>query len=331
MNSRVISGARRRLTAFRTAIADRVGRRALTNQIAGLPDTRFAAVVAVPTCIHMADMSLRRLRGTWPTVCILNGVSAAEASYLTARHHTTAFCRVPLMMSHATVIDMLVAQRDHPFWLVDHDCLVLDQTILDRGEAESVGRIGAVYFAHINARTGFHKPQTFFMMLRPVIVRDIFARYSITSSTRSWDQLSAVSREVCASQGFAERVYPEEHKRFYDTLAVAAVIAHSEKKGFHSCATYRACFDPHDDVVHFGNTTRPEVEPGSRYKSLGAYFWRVAVERLESAELKARYQAAYPRIADLAALEAEVLRGNPDVDANLLRLIDRLCAESMRS
>lgn len=331
MTSRVISGARRRLAAIKTSVADRVGRWSLANQVAGLPDNRFAVVVAVPMCTHMADMALRRLRGSWPTACILNGVSDEEMGYLTGRHPTTAFCRVPLMMSHAAVIDTLVAKTDHPFWLVDHDCLVLDKSILDRGEAESVGRIGAVYFAHINAHNGFHKPQTFLMMLRPATVRDIFRRYSITAAAIGWHQLPVVARDVCSKQGFGEKAYPEEHKRFYDTLVAAAVAAQFEGKGFYCCATYRACFDPHDDVVHFGNTTRPEVVAGSRYHCLGAYFWRVGIDWLESAALKARYQAAYPLLADRGAVKAEVLKGNADVDADLLLLIDRLCAESMRS
>lgn len=282
----------------------------------------FTVVVAMPFGAHLSDLALRKIPREHSCLCILNGMTDLEADFLRQQHPNVVFIHIPWTLRHHTVINALIAIFDSPFWLVDHDCLILESDCLYKAEELSAGRIGAVYFAQENPQNGFLKPHTFLMLLRPKLIRSIFKRYKITSAPITWSRLSNQLEEICRAQGFSPDLMPETYKEYFDTFCLTAIIADSEQKGFLAMQTYGGKFEPHPEAIHVGNTSNPCVKPNQHYASTGAYFWSLALHQEKAACLRDPYLAKYPELAHLDKLRSIVIEaGIPEKSLELLESI----------
>jgi hypothetical protein len=292
-------------------------------------DRTFATIVAMPGGVHMADLAMAKVEGFLPILCVLNGVSAPERAYLATRHPAAHFAATPHVLRHHDVINAVIEVSPRDFWLVDHDCIVLQPEALRAAEEVSAGAIGAVFFADANAETGFTKPHTFLMLIRPRVAKDIFRRFGVDASPLTWRQLPDGARRACESVGLSATRLPEPGKPYFDTLCAAAACAASQGVGFHIMNTYTAMFCPHPEAVHFGHTSTPVFKPDWLYGALGAYFWRAALERHAGADLCDLYR---DRLASLPPLDemrrALIAQDTPYADATVLDSIDALCAGS---
>lgn len=287
-------------------------------------DSPFAVVVAMPFGAHMADLALERVPVGYSKLCIVNGQHKKERAFLRRSHSQTLFIYVPWTLDHHDVIDALISCLDSPFWLVDHDCLILDSNCLGRAEDLSAGRIGAVYFAERNPVNGFLKPHTFLMLLRPKIAREVFRRYRISSSPVTWQELDSEAQKICSSLGFSPSLLPETYKGYFDTLCLAAVIAEAEQIGFYAIRSYSGKFAPHPEAIHVGATSNPRFTPEWEYVAFGAYFWSLVLQREAAACLRTSYLKKYPTLADPKTMRQVLI--DTGISDDVLTFLDRLVA-----
>lgn len=320
----------RRAVCIATAFLQRRGSlAAFRSQPLPTLNRTHAVIVAMPGGIHMADVAMSKLTAALPMLCVLNGVSAAEAQWLVNRRPSAHFMSSPRVLAHHDVINSLIDKSNHDFWLVDHDCLVLQPNALSVAEDACGDAIGAVFFATATPPTAFIKPHTFLMFIRPSVARTVFREFCVDATPRTWSQLPRRARAACESLGLSPTQLPEEGKAFFDTLCVASACAAATGRGFRIVQAYTAMFSPHPEAVHFGHTSKPLFKPEWLYGALGAYFWRASLEHHASPELQQLYNDQLASLPTLDAMRSLLIAQNtPYADAAVLDYIERLCSET---
>lgn len=305
----------------------------------GFSQPSFSVVIAMPGSVHLAAVALGFLRTARPTqdvLLILNGCSPAERSFLRTcsdKMKATMITTRKAALSHDVIIDLLVRWAPSDFWLIDHDCLVLDGTQLLAAE-ESVRlnqNVGASFFADPIEGSSRLKPHTFLLFVNRKQMLLLFQHYRMGSKPISWERIPKRARRDLALMGFSSTQSPEPQKPFWDTLSAIFMLAEMQGCGMHLASTHSAWFSPHSDAVHFGNTSHPWFQPFSEngslvdgwgYRVIGAYFWRVCLDLLPSFSLRSSYLSKYPQLADRSYLHTELSLGG--VPLSTITFIDEL-------
>ena len=182
-----------------------------------------------------------------------------------------------ITLSHSDVIDIVIAELEYPFWLVDHDCYVLDTNILanERVNMRS-SDAGVAIYSTLNRTNGVVVPETFLMLLNPAVIRELFQKYNVSSRRIKWRNLSRPARNAMLKLGLSETNMPEAHKAYFDTLRAVAFLAQAEGKGFVMNRGYSLKCQFYPEAIHIGNTSFPKWPPEGRYDALGVFLEKVS-------------------------------------------------------
>ncbi|QPN65922.1 hypothetical protein [Synechococcus sp. CBW1006] len=286
-------------------------------------------LVAMPGCCHMAIASTEFLKSSDPgcnVYVILNGVTAWEAKQF-KQSMTAHNVRVIQLQAwpglngaplpHCKVLNILIMSCSCVFWAVDHDCFVLNNALLLQTERQLLhGRnVAASLFSSPTSINHVNKPHTFLVCINPPLMRKVFSKYHISACPTQWATLSSEARKCLLSLGFSEDMKPEPRAGCWaDTLATAALLAYQEGTPYYFPRSYPPGFHLNQVAIHFGNTSNPEFSPlpapyddqalaRVRYSRIGAYAWRMLLERPSCFGFKEKYLSRRPDLSDQEKLE----------------------------
>lgn len=266
---------------------------ALTTSDAGEASSPPAFVIVMAYAVHIGDLALRYLSGHVPVWVIGNGLSAWEADAMKARHGDRLIT-LSQTYEHAEIIDTLTDMLPAPFWLVDHDCYVLDRSALQAAWGDLADRAGEAWFSTTNAAAGRSVPETFLLRLNPTVIRRLKRRYGVSARKYWWGTLPPAAADRLRAAGLSEASMPEASKDYFDTLRVLALLAEADGAGFGISRDYRAACARHKDVIHIGSTSWPTWPPSDRYSAIGAYFWRLCLEACAMSRAREEYVSHWP-------------------------------------
>lgn len=219
-----------------------------------VPDGTYF-VIAVPRSLGLLEPCLKLVRDHVPLALIVNGLPAAEETALARLAPEAPRFRLSTVpgswWEHGAVLDLLTDAVARPFGLLDHDCFVLDPSILDDlhpGDGELLAAPDAVGFWRLNEASGLRFPRTHLLMLNAPAVREIRRRYRI--SCRKATRTPCALREPLGRLGLGDHNFPPSPMRFWDTLQLVMAA------GLAAGLRWRFQPVPEGSLVHFGGATR---------------------------------------------------------------------------
>jgi hypothetical protein len=255
-----------------------------------------AVVVLMPGSLHIGLLALEYLSQYETVIAVANGMTRQEFEFL-EKNTNCAVIRFSTILRHSMVIDILVAELEHPFWIVDHDCYVLDANFLySERKKMSPSAAGVAIYSMQQRAGGVIVPETFLMLLNPQIIRGIFRKYGVGSARVKWSELGRRARKALEGLGIDERNLPEAHKDYFDTLRAVVFLAEADGNGFQMTHGYSHKCQFYPEAIHIGNTSFPRWPPEGRYNALGAYFWRRCLEEPRFGAFVEQYNSLCPKL-----------------------------------
>jgi hypothetical protein len=294
----------------------------------------LAVVIVMPGSVHVGALALNYLREYENVLCISNGLADWEYEIL-QRCHFTAVVKTRCILVHAEVIDGLIEVLDKPFWLIDHDCYVLDIQALHQQRQKLGERAGLAFYNTKNLVNGIVAPETFLILLNPKIIRGLQNKYRVKSSVYLWAALPDKVKAKLELVGAGDDRRPEDHKPCFDTLRVIALLAQAEGCGFIMEHGYSAVCQPYPEVIHIGGIgwrSGPLWPPPNGYSALGTYFWRRCLENSRFDKMQNEYGRKWLHVPDSQQIRQHILSSGlliPGNSSELLDFLDHLVAQSL--
>jgi hypothetical protein len=255
-----------------------------------------AVVVLMPGSLHIGLLALQYLGQYETIIAVANGMTDQETEFI-EKNTNVGVIRLATTLRHSTVIDILVAELKDPFWIVDHDCYVLDTNILHSERRKMpASAAGAAIYSLRRRVDSVVVPETFLMLLNPEVIRGIYRKYDVRSTRLKWSKLSRRARGALKKLGIDEEHLPEEHKDYLDTLRAVAFLAQADGQGFLMNHGYSLMCQFYPEAIHVGNTSFPRWPPEGRYNALGAYFWRRCLEEPRFGAFVDQYNSLCPNL-----------------------------------
>ena len=241
-------------------------------------------VVAMPNALHLAGGSASYLEPA-ELLIVANGMSNREASALCG--FASAVVRTPSVLPHHFVLESLIKCFDDSFWIVDHDCFVVNSSIFE-SHPMTDGVIGHAFFQEKYG--SFEIPQTFLMHLNPQRLRANMSLLDIGVGACGWEDLSGGAVRALQQAGISKGTFPEPGKRYFDTFRALHFALSSTKQGFEFVYQWPASFHANKFALHIGATSFPKwwFEQGvandssrfwsMRYVCIGAFGWKLLQE-----------------------------------------------------
>jgi hypothetical protein len=275
--------------------------RTFRRQLSAVQQTHdLAVVIIMPGSVHIGALALNYLRENKQVLCISNGLPEWEYEILLGCPFT-AVAKTSRTLAHSEVIHELIEVLDKPFWLVDHDCYVLDVKALHE-ERQKLGTCaGLAFYSSIPSLIhGTLVPETFLLLLNPGTIRRLQKNYGITCRSYRWTELPENVKARLAVVGMGHDRLPEDHKQYFDTLRVVALLAQADGCGFIMEHSYSGVCQPYPEVIHIGGTSWPTwpLQELEWYAGLGTYFWCRCLEKCRSDRIQNEYSKRWPQIPD---------------------------------
>ncbi len=247
----------------------RMEQRSLSRKIRELHDEPKVIMVAMPGAPHLAVASAAHVENS-ELLIVANGMCDSECAAL------APFCcfllRTGSTLSHNEVIEVLINSLNRKFWLLDHDCFVLDTSLLSFG-AKNPCSFGSFVFQESYGDTVI--PQTFLLQLSPGAIRTFRKDFKVGIGIVKWKGLSERARMAIEDSGIGFGQYPEFSKAYFDTFRAIHFAGLSSGAGFELLRNYSASFHLNNEAIHLGGTSRPVwTEDLNRVKGTDA-FWRI--------------------------------------------------------
>jgi hypothetical protein len=259
----------------------------------------LAVVIIMPGSVHIGALALNYLRGNKQVLCISNGLAKWEYEILLGCPFT-AVAKTSRTLAHSEVIDELIEVLDKPFWLVDHDCYVLDVKALHE-ERQKLGTCaGLAFFSFPSLISGTLVPETFLLLLNTGIIRRLQKKYGITCRSYLWTELPENVKARLEVVGVGHNRLPEDHKQYFDILRVVALLAQADGCGFIMEHRYNSLCQPYPEAIHIGGTSWPKwpLQDSDWYAGIGTYFWRRCLEKCRLDRIQNEYSKRWPQIPD---------------------------------
>jgi hypothetical protein len=255
-------------------------------------DKNLAVLILMPGSLHLGLLAEEYLARFKNVLLIQNGLSAQEVAIVERKGGRNKI-RLRTMTLHDRIIDVLLHSLNEPFWIVDHDCYLFSDALFAESN-EPQTEAGQAVFAFHNEGLNALIPETFLMRLNPRVLRNVSKRFSVTARVYTHEELPDKARYLLETAGWNSENYPEPHKKYYDTLRVLFLLCQSLGCGPRICPGYSTRCEIHREVVHIGNTSRPQwsIDPAF-YNAIGAYFWKLSlleqddIRQLESYRIRA--------------------------------------------
>lgn len=195
---------------------------------AGLPAVERPRlyVVVMPDVLHFLLPCLALLRGRVPLVLLANGARRWELDLLRQRLPEAplfSLCHLPgTSVDHGDVISLLIEQHRGPFGIVDHDCYLFDERLLDQLQPAADECLVAL-FADAHPHLPFELPLTHLLVLNAEPLRALMHDFGVDA--RMARHTPAAAQPAFTRLGLPPGTYFKPYQRFHDTLHVLLGLA----------------------------------------------------------------------------------------------------------
>jgi len=269
------------------------------------PERTFFVIV-MPGGLHIARLAIGFFPSSANLVVIGNGVDKAEARWAERNLPVSRVLRTPAVLMHHDVLDVIFGAWDRDFGIVDYDCFVFDDGLIERMVAVDDERSMNAAFVRENANPPLRVPETFLLYFNVGVVRALMRTYGVSTRPLRWGLLSEPVRARLATMGIAEDRLPEAHKPYFDTLRLLMMLGACDGHPYRYAAEIPATPAPSDIAFHVGGVSDPRSVQGI-WALRGSYFWRRVLEASDDPFLKAHYRSIYG-----TQTAQELLQAHPD-------------------
>jgi hypothetical protein len=269
----------------------------------------------MPQVLHFLLPCLALLRGRVPLVLLANGARRWEMDLL-RRHLPEAGqfrlrCLPGTSVEHGDVISLLIEHHRGPFGIVDHDCYLFDEHLLEQLQP-APGECLVAPFADQHPHLPFPLPLTHLLVLNAEPLRALMHEAGVDAGIAR--QAPPVVRAALGRLGLPPDGYLKPYQRFHDTLHLLLVLALDRGLKLRVPLS-----DAESPFAHIGGTSI-----GTHHtKSLFALYVHLCFLELQvDDELRRRYAFLTQPLA--TAAEALARRGQADPGWEGLSLLAQL-------
>lgn len=272
-------------------------------------------IVVVPGSLAQAYLNIKILPKSQQVILFANGLDEFEIDW--ARRHLPQVNLVihrPNMISHGKVIDLCINEIPESFGILDADCFVFDQDLLEEMIEVPDHSIWNACFARRTDRRTDNKwkqtSETFFLFFNRDKVLKVMNRYSVSADYVRYINLPRRLRIKLEKIGIdAKRPLETDKPDYLDTTRILMALAKEE--GY--CVNFVREFTTKssEGIFHVG--------AGHHHSNLdfywnrrGTYFWRRVLETCPFNDLKDYYIKKYGSMTS-----DDIKRAFPDLEREL--------------
>ena len=225
--------------------------------------------------LHVAEIAIKHFSSKYNLILIGNGFVKDESNWVNEKFSKYGFINIKSRQYHHNVLDAVFSVWGMDFGIIDYDCFIMDQTLLDECvELDELTSVSAPFKARKNPEYQFFMPDTFLMFFNVALLKKYKKLYGVGTAIYKWNELSGRVQSRLKLVGLSESVMPDHEKKYFDTLRALLLLCLSYG--------YRPKFIKNhigDSVrcVHVGDVAKPNTHR-TTYGLRGSYFWRVALK-----------------------------------------------------
>lgn len=239
-------------------------------------------VIVMPLTLHFLLPCVALLQEHSQIILLSNGARRWEISLLRKKFPALQLFSLRVLpfssMAHSEVINLLLKQHPENFGLVDHDCYIFDEHLIEQLIPKD-DEVLLAYFQNFSPNVDVPYPLTHFLFFHTEPLRQIMRRYGVDASL--YRKAPASTKNALASLGLTEGVFLKHYHNFYDTLHILICMALAE--GFK--VRYLSSAQEHA-VIHVGGTSLGTHHTKGLYE---LYIHARFLELLNDPELNRRY------------------------------------------
>jgi hypothetical protein len=191
------------------------------NGLADSPLPRFYAIV-MPFTLHFLLPCLALLQGRAQVALLNNGARPWESQLLRERFPTLPMFDLWTLpwssMAHGHVINLLLENQRGNFGIIDHDCYVFDDAILDQLTPAPDECLLSLY-GEESRSVEFKFPLTYFLFFNAEVLLRLMRRFAIDA--RLYREIPVSARSAMARIGLGPTIFWKSYHNFRDTLHAA--------------------------------------------------------------------------------------------------------------
>ncbi len=278
-------------------------------------------VIIMPASIHVALLSINKIKDVGHIVLVGNGLSAAEKKWIVRNVKGYPLVSSCEKLHHHQVINVLLSVWKVNFGILDYDCFVMDENIIYRMTELSGDEIVSSPYLLENKGLNIKFPETFLLYFQIKKIKFLMDKYKIDSRIYFWRMLKPSVLKALEQLGITKLNMPEPQKDYFDTLKLIFLMAIKEGMSFKFVADYTDSHGEPETVYHIGSIAKPNVISNS-YSFRGSYFWRRSLEAINEPIL---YEEAISKFG--ATTASELVNMYPDLydsmDKTYLDFVDK--------
>ena len=186
-------------------------------------------VIVVPNTLHLLNPCLRLIPNKIQVVLILNGIQRWEEEYILKNYPTYPAFKLTTfrgsLLSHGTVLTLLLEKNEKNFGIFDHDLYVFDNKVFEQLDFEpDECVIGAFQIKNVEADLIF--PTTHFMFFNAPLIRDVMDKYRINATVYRW--IPSRIKPLLAEMNLGYHNYLKSYATVFDTFNMIQALAFYE-------------------------------------------------------------------------------------------------------
>lgn len=284
--------------------------RAIENS--GVTDTQLIVFIFTEELMHFAPFCIPETNGQFEVMLLLNGVSDESAYWLTSLFPETCMVRLiaslkgnaKSLLSHAAVLNDLLAVIQRPFVIQDPDCFVTDLRFFDAVHVAE-DEFAAGPFVKRPTDHDHILPDTFLLMLNSPLFHRLSREFGISAELIT--SLPRKAMEAAQTLGYQPGQFTENFKSYFDTLQAYWIVAQAEGKRF------RLLQGSGKTVFHIGGTSYLHK---CDYELSHWDYWPLSVQyfnlRLLEQPVNARFRMQFSSLFSTYAGADDLLKKYPE-------------------
>ena len=300
--------------AFRAKTLSLVNRNRISRVIenTGVSHPQLIVFIFTEELMHFAPFCIPETNGQFEVMLLLNGVSDDSAHWLISLFPETCIVRLKAsltgnsksLLSHAAVLNDLLAVIQRPFVIQDPDCFVTDPHFFDDMHvAEDEFAVGP--FVKRPTDHDHILPDTFFLMLNTPLFHRLSREFGISAELIT--SLPSKAMKAAQTFGYQPGQFTENFKNYFDTLQAYWIVAQAEGKRF------RLLEGSGKTVFHIGGTSYLHK---SDYDLQHWDYWPLSVQyfnlRLLEQPVNARFRSQFSSLFSTYADADDLLKKYPE-------------------
>lgn len=286
----------------------RISRAMRNSQIA---DRQLIVFIFTEQLMHFAPFCIPETDGRFELLLLLNGVTDESASWLADLLPGTCVVRLKAslkgnarsLLSHAAVLNDLLAVIRQPFCIQDPDCFITDARFFDDVHVDE-NEFAAGPFVKRPTDHDHVLPDTFFLMLNSRLFHRLSSEFGISAELIT--SLPTKAMKAAQTFGYQPGQFTENFKNYFDTLQAYWIVAQAEGKNF------RLLPGAGESVFHIGGTSYLHK---CDYDLAHWDYWPLSVQyfnlRLLEQPVNARFRKMFPELTATYSDSEDLLRKYP--------------------